>query len=56
MGALRTYEDSGQCRHGIHVLYVDTLRIGRLAPKRAINVVVTPSHCITGVNVRLDTT
>ena len=54
VGALRTYQEGGQCGDGIHHLYARTLVAERLAPATAVNIVVTPSHWITAINVRVD--
>ena len=39
---------------GIHHLYAHTVGAQRLTLKDAINIVVTPSQCITTINVRVD--
>ena len=54
MGALRTYQGGGHCGDGIHHLYATVLGGQRLSPRSAINVVTTPSHWITDLNVRVD--
>ena len=54
VGALRTYHEGGHCGDGIHHLYATILRGQRLSPESAINVVTTPSHWITDLNVRVD--
>ena len=54
VGALRTYHDGGHCGDGIHHLYATVLGGRRLSPGSAINVVTTPSHWITDLNVRVD--
>ena len=54
VGALRTYQDGGHCGDGIHHLYATVLGRRRLSPASAINVVTTPSHWITDLNVRVD--
>ena len=54
VGALRTYHEGGHCGDGIHHLYATVLRGQRLSPRSAINVVATPSHWITDLNVRVD--
>ena len=54
VGALRTYQEGGHCRDGIHHLYATVLGGQRLSPRSAINVVTTPSHWITDLNVRVD--
>ena len=54
VGALCTYEESKHRRDGIDCLYVHTLQAKRLTPKAAITIVVTPSHQITTINVRVD--
>ena len=54
VGALRTYQVGGHCGDGIHHLYATVLGGRRLSPTSAINVVTTPSHRITDLNVRVD--
>ena len=54
VGALLTYQEGGRCGDGIHHLYATVLGGQRLSPKSAINVVTTPSHWITDLNVRVD--
>ena len=54
VGALRTYHEGGHCGDGIHHLYATVLGGQRLSPGSAINVVTTPSHWITDLNVRVD--
>ena len=54
VGALRTYQEGGHCGVGIHHLYATFLGGRRLSPASAINVVTTPSHWITNLNVRVD--
>ena len=54
VGALRTYQEGGHCGDGIHHLYATVLGGRRLSPTSAINVVTTPSHWITDLNVRVD--
>ena len=54
VGALRTYHEGGHCGDGIHHLYATVLGGQRLSPDSAINVVTTPSHWITDLNVRVD--
>ena len=54
VGALRTYQEGGHCGDGIHHLYATVLGGQRLSPRSAINVVTTPSHWITDLNVRVD--
>ena len=54
VGALRTYQEGGHCGDGIHHLYATVLGGRRLSPASAINVVTTPSHWITDLNVRID--
>ena len=54
VGVLRTYQEGGHCGDGIHHLYATNLGGQRLSPESAINVVTTPSHCITDLNVRVD--
>ena len=54
VGALRTYQEGGHCGDGIHHLYATVLGGQRLSPRSAINVVTTPSHRITDLNVRVD--
>ena len=44
VGALRMYQQDGQCGDGIQHLYARTLGAERLAPEATINIVVTPSH------------
>ena len=54
VGALRTYQEGGNCGDGIHHLYATVLGGQRLSPESAINVVTTPSHWITDLNVHVD--
>ena len=54
VGALRTYHEGAHCGNGIHHLYATVLGGQRLSPESAINVVTTPSHWITDLNVRVD--
>ena len=54
VGALRTYQEGGHCGDGIHHLYATVLGGQRLSPASAINVVTTPSHWTTDLNVRVD--
>ena len=54
VGPLRTYQEGGHCGDGIHHLYAAVLGGEPLSPKSAINVVTTPSHWITDLNVRVD--
>ena len=54
VGALRTYQEGGHCGDGIHHLYAAVLEGKRLYLRSAINVVTTPSHRITDLNVRVD--
>ena len=54
VGALWTYQEGGHCGDGIHHLYATVLGGRRLSPASAINVVSTPSHWITDLNVRVD--
>ena len=54
VGALRTYQGGGHCGDGIHHLYATVLGGQRLSSESAINVVTTPSHWITDLNVRVD--
>ena len=54
VGALRTYHEGGHCGDGIHHLYAIVLGGQCLCPISAINVVATPSHWITDLNVRVD--
>ena len=54
VGAFRTYQEGGHCGDGIHHLYATVLGGKRLSPKLAINMVTTPSHWITDLNVRVD--
>ena len=54
LGALRTYQEGGHCGDGIHHLYATVLGGRRLSPTSAINVVTTPSHWITDLNVCVD--
>ena len=54
ISTLRTYEEGAQRGDGIHHLYARTLGAERPAPTAAVNIVVTPSHWITTINVRLD--
>ena len=54
VGALRTYQEGGQCGDNVHHLYATVLGGQRLSPRSAINVVTTPSQWITDLNVRVD--
>ena len=54
MGAVRMYQEGGKCGDTMHHLYAHTLGAARLTPRCAINVLVTPSHWITSINVRVD--
>ena len=54
VGALRTYQEGGHCGDGIHHLYATVPGGQHLSPASAINVVTTPSHWITDLNVRVD--
>ena len=54
VGALRTYQEGGHYGDGIHHLYATVLGGQPLSPESAINVVTTPSHWITDLNVRVD--
>ena len=54
VGALRTYQEGGHCGDGIHHLYATALGGRRLSPASAINVVTTPSHWMTDLNVCVD--
>ena len=54
VGALRTYQGGGHCGDGMHHLYATVLGGRRLCPESAINVVTTPSHWITDLNIRVD--
>ena len=54
VGALRTYQEGGHRGDGIHHLYATVMAGQRLSPRSAINVVTTPSHWITDLNVRVD--
>ena len=54
VGALHTYHEGGRCSDGIHDLYARTLGAKCTASKAAINSVVTTSHRITSINVRVD--
>ena len=56
VGALRTYQKGGHCGDGTHHLYATVLGGRRLSPASAINVVTTPSHWVTDLNVRVDAT
>ena len=54
MGSLGTYQEGRKCGDGIHHLYAHTPGAEHLSWKSVINVVVTPSHRITSINVRVD--
>ena len=54
VGGLRTYQEGGHCGDGIHHLYATVLGGRCLSPTSAINVVTTPLHWITDLNVRVD--
>ena len=54
VGAFRTYQEGGRCGDGIHHLYATVLEGQCLSPESAINVITTPSHWITDLNVRVD--
>ena len=44
IGALRTYQEGGHCRDGIHHQYAHTLGARCLASEATINIVVTPAQ------------
>ena len=50
----RTYQEGGHCGDGIHHLYATVLGGCRLSLAWAINVVTTPLHWTTDLNVRVD--
>ena len=54
VGALRTYHEGGHCGDGIHHLYALAVAGQCLSLISAINVITTPSHWITDLNVRVD--
>ena len=54
VSAVCTYHEGRHCGDGIHHLYAHTHGTKRLAPRAAINAVVTPSHWIAAINVRVD--
>ena len=54
VGALQTYQEGGRCGDGMHHLYATVLRGPQVSPASPINVVTTPSHWITDLNVRVD--
>ena len=53
-GALRTYQEGGHCEDGIHQLYAMVVGGRPLSPASAINLVTTPSHGTTDLNLRVD--
>ena len=54
VGALGTYQEGGHRGDGIHHLYPTVLEGQQLSQTSPINVVTTPSHWITDLNVRVD--
>ena len=54
MGALRKYQEGVKSGDGMREFYAQRLESEMLQPTLAINIVVTPSHWITSVNIRLD--
>ena len=55
MGALRTYREGTHCGDGIHHLYATVQGGQHLSPASPIkNVVTTPSHWVTDVNISVD--
>ena len=54
VAALRTYQEGGHFGDRIHHLYATVLGDRHLYLASAINVVTTPSHWITDLNVRVD--
>ena len=56
MGALCTYQQGGHCGDSRCHLYATHLGGSRVVPTSPINVITTPSHWITGLNVRVDAT
>ena len=53
MGTLGTYQGGGHCGEGRHHHYAQSLGVERLAPRAAINIVVTPSQWMTPINVQV---
>ena len=51
VGALRTYQEGGHNGDDIHHQYAHPPGAESLAPKAAINIVVTPSHWVTAMRV-----
>ena len=51
VGALQTYLQGGRCRDNIYHLYTHVIKGASLTPTVAINIVATPSHWITELNV-----
>ena len=54
VGVLRMYQEGGHCGDNIHHEYAHILGTQRPASKTAINIMVTPSHWITAINVHAD--
>ena len=54
MEALRKYQEGVMSGDGMRELYTQRLDSKVVIPLSAINIIVTPSHWITGVNVRVD--
>ena len=54
MGTVRTYHEGKHCGHCMHHLYAQSLGAKCLSPWAAINILVTPSHCISAINVWVD--
>ena len=52
--ALKSYHQGTRTGDGIVGYYTQRLGSRKLAPRSAINIIVTPSHWITGVNVKVD--
>ena len=52
--AVRPYHEGRHSGDRIHHLYAQTLGAKHLAPKAVINIMVTPSHWITTINMRVD--
>ena len=51
VGTLRMHQDCRHCRYTIHHPYANTLAAERLASKAVSNVLVTPLHWMTTINL-----
>ena len=54
VGALHKYRDSVMSRHGMREFYAQCMGSRVVAPLSAINIIITPSHWKTSVNVKVD--